>query len=830
MKIPVVSMGLLNTRDPELIKSSYDAGIRLFDTAMEYQKGRNEEMLGKVIKKYNFRKNVVILTKILHPVGIGFGRTEDRLNRQQIKHKFLENFNSSLNRLKTDFVDILLYHSVDNAGRFAPTIKRYFKYKDKSFFQTGVLYADKSVFNVFSFEMIKGDAETALEVPFTMVITEETAKKYFGDEDPIGKVMNWDNSFEYTVTGVVKSPPPNSHFTFSVLASFSTFFKYDPRLENLWIGFGAPTYLLLNENTDYKVFENKIEEFKEKYIGQELSSRGIDLRSYLQPLESIHLYSNLAGELGTNGSIRLIYAFAAIAFIILIIACINFMNLSTARSAGRAKEIGLRKVLGAQRKKLVFQFLGESFLFAALSLICAVIIVWFIFPYFKSLAGAEISVDYLKMPMISAALIGIVIFVGIFAGSYPAFFLSGFKPVLTLKGIISRGGFESRFRSILVVSQFTISIFLIIFTIIIFNQQKYFKNKDLGFNKDHLLVISLQNEKARVNLENFKNELLNINGVVSAGASSLVPGETYLFINGTYPEGFTKDQLFMMENFHADFGFFNTYEIKTVKGRVFSKEIITDETQAVMINETAAEKFGWADPIGKEFNIVPGVRDNESDLERRIIIGVYKDFHHRSLYSPIVPTFIRQTSGKGNIRNRPRRLTLRIQDESISETLKKIDRKWKQFYPDQPYFYFFLDESYYDLHRAEEKLGSIFRAFAVLAVLIGCLGLFGLASFSAEKRTKEIGIRKAIGASIKAIVILLCKEFFSLVIIANVIAWPAAYFISYKWLQNFPYAAGINVSIFFFTLILSLIVALVTVGYQSVKAALTNPVDSLRNE
>jgi putative ABC transport system permease protein len=713
---------------------------------------------------------------------------------------------------------------VIDAVRLSPTVKRVFAYQDKNYFEEGVLYVDQSIFNVFSFEMIEGDPKTALEVPFTMVFTEKTAQKYFGDESPVGKIVNWDNKFDYRVTGVVKDPPPNSHFTFNALASFATFIKYDPRIGS-WNGGSFQTYLLLQENTDPLRFEHKMKDFNEKYLVPRMRERGIELETYLQPLKSIHLHSNLPYELGDNSDIRIIYAFWAIAAVILLIACINFMNLATARSAGRAKEVGMRKVLGAQRTKLIVQFLGESFVFTLLSLVLGIILARLYLPHFSGLAGKDISLNTFEMPYVYAVLAAIVLFVGFVAGSYPAFFLSAFKPISALRGHVPEGSRSSWFRSVLVVFQFALSIILIICTIIVLDQHKYMQNKDLGFTKQNLLAVAIQNDEVRIGLESFKQELLNVSGIESAGLSSMVPGEMYLFLIGTYPEGYSKDQVIRMDNFLVDYGFLDTFEIEVLKGRGFSKEITTDFTDAVMINETTAKTLGWDDSVGKTIEL-----PSDDGLVRKTVIGVFKDIHQRSLYSVVSPTVIEYIGTEGAIENRARRLTLRLNSGDLAGTMTKIEKKWKEAFPNHPYYSFFLDEFFDGQHRAEEKLGRIFRTFSVLAVIIGGLGLFGLASFTAEQRTKEIGIRKVLGSSVSSIVVLLCRKFFFLVTIANVLAWPIAFFAMNKWLQNFPYPVKIGIGTFALTAVFAFVIALFTVGFQSVKAARANPVDSLRYE
>ncbi|KPL17395.1 MAG: hypothetical protein AMS26_01060 [Bacteroides sp. SM23_62] len=718
------------------------------------------------------------------------------------------------------------FPEVVDAVRFSPTVRRAFRYKDKKFFETGVLYADQSVFNVFSFDLIEGDPKTALEVPFTMVLTEKTAHKYFGNESAVGKVIKWDNKHDYQITGVVKDPPPNSHFTFNVLASFSTFIKYDPRIGS-WRGGSFQTYLLLQKNTRYEEFEQKMTDFNKTYLGPILKEMGVELQTFLQPLKSIHLLSHLEYELSTNSDIRIIYVLVAIAIAILLIACINFINLATAFSSSRSREIGLRKVLGAERKKLVFQFYSEAFVFTIISSIIAIAMAWLILPYFNILANREISITHFQIPYLVVSFLAIVLFVGFFAGSYPAFYLSALSPVSGLRGNDQKGSQNALLRSILVIFQFSVSIILIISTIIIFKQQKFMRDKDLGFNTHNLLVIALQNDNVRFGLESFKNELLNIKGVVSAGASTMVPGEIYLFNVDVYPEGFSGGQGFRMQNFYIDHDFLNTFEIEITQGRGFLKEITTDATDAVMINETAAKKLEWDQPIGKNIEIPSPF---STEIYKKTVIGVFRDIHQRTLYSVVEPTFIEYVRTEGAIENRARRLTIRLNGNDISKTMKTIEHKWYDMFPDHPYYSFFLDEYFASLHQTEERLGSIFRTFAILAVIIGCLGLFGLASFITERRTKEIGIRKVMGSTVGSIVFLLCKKFIFLIIIANIIAWPAAFYIVKKWLQNFPYAVSIDVGTFIFTAILTMFFTLLTVGYRIVKAARKNPVVSLRYE
>ncbi|MFC1564262.1 ABC transporter permease [candidate division KSB1 bacterium] len=736
-----------------------------------------------------------------------------------------------MNGIPTPLVPVLTedFPEVITSFRIAATVKRAYRYKDKTFLEDGVFYAENGFIEMFSFDVIKGDTKTALEAPFTMVITESMAEKYFGDEDPIGKLIEWDNNFEYTVTAVLKDPPENIHFSFNAIASYSTYFKYDPRIETSW-AITPSTYLLLRDNTDHKEFEKKLESLIDEYRRPLLQTLGADMQFFLQPLKSIHLRSNIAGELGRNNTKDNIYTFAAIALIIALIACINFINLATARSACRVKEVGMRKVFGAKRKKLIIQFLGESIIFAVISLVLAIIIAWLVFPYFKVLASKEITLDFISTPALAVFFAGVIILVGLISGSYPAFFLSAFKPISALRGDLQKGSKRSLFRSILVVIQSAVSIILLICTIIIFNQQNFMKNKDLGFDKDDLLVINLQTDIVRKNLESFKYELVNISGVRSATSSSLVPGEIYLRRSNVFPEGTTQDQSVGMDNYRIDEDFFRTMGIEIVKGRGFSKEITTDVENSVLVNETAAALLGLDDPVGKTLYIMPDFNEPQTGPVPRTIIGIYKDIHIRSLYASIQPEFVRYARTEGVIQNRARRLILRLDTDDIPGTVKNIEQKWKENFPQVALYHFFFVDSYNIIHIRETKLGNLIRAFAMIAVIVACLGLFGLASFTAEQRTREIGIRKVLGSTINSIIVMLCREFVYLILIANIIAWPVSYYLMNRWLQNFPYPVVLSIGTFFLTAVIAMIIAVFTVGYQSIKAAKTDPVDSLRYE
>ena len=719
--------------------------------------------------------------------------------------------------LVQDFPEVL------NAVRFRRFGNMMFSYEDKRYFESGFLYADQSLFDVFSFRLIQGDPATALEVPYTMVVTPEIAQKYFSGEDPVGKIIKMNNDEDFTVTGVIEKPPSNSHFTFDMLGSFETLYKRDSQDMAHWAGWNFQTYVLLQQGIDAREFNKKFVDFNEKYAGDIIKLLGGELTNYLQPLTSIHLHSNMENELGANSDVRYVYTFTAIAVFILIIACINFMNLSTARSANRAREVGLRKVVGAERGMLINQFLGESFFLAVVSVLIALALVRFVQPYFSNLAGQDIDVSIVSNPWIAVGLFTIVLFVGFLAGSYPAFFLSGFKPASVLKGELQKGAKHSRFRSILVVFQFAISITLIIGTIVVMNQLNYMRNKRLGFNKEQQLVIPIRGSETSGKLEIIKSEMSKIAGVLSTCGSGMVPGEEYFNTEPYYPEGFDSDQSVLMQNFYIDDDFLETMGVELAMGRGFSKEMATDAESAVLINETAAKRLEWGNPVGKTIYMLI---DSQDFSKRRAltVIGVIKDIHHRSVHHVVEPTLIDFSPDVAS------RITLKLNSEGIPGTMERIRKKWYEIAPHHAFDYFFLDDFYDGLYRSEERLGRIIQSFTLFAIIIGCLGLFGLASYAAEQRTKEVGIRKVLGSSAGSIVLLLCREFIGLVVIANVLAWPVAFFMMKKWLQSFPYQAGMRISTYLLAGALALVIALLTVSYRAFKAAWTNPVEALRYE
>jgi putative ABC transport system permease protein len=693
---------------------------------------------------------------------------------------------------------------------------------DKEYFEENVAFADNSIFDVFSFPFLEGDPKTALTTAYTAVLTEDTAKKYFGDDDPIGKMIKFEGDQKYAITGVVKDVPENSHFTFNILRSMETQNAENRQLMENWFAISQYTYVLLEEGAEAKTVEEKLPALVEKHLGAILKSYGASLTLHLQPLKRIHLHSDFPGDIGAQGNIMYVYLFSGIALFVLIIACINFVNLSTARSAIRAKEVGMRKALGAVRHRLVGQFLGESVVYSLLSLLLSIVLILAAMPWFNTIIGRSMNLNVLHVPWLIPGFISLALLVGIMAGSYPAFFLSAFHPVRVLRGRFKTGTKNIFFRRLLVISQFAISIALIIGTIVIYRQLTYLKSTELGFEKEHVVVLPGLRDIMPNSYQTLKNEFRNIPGVINVGASSLVPGRGItksLF----QPQGFTQDQSQPMDYRSIDPGYLSTLGIKIMAGRNFSDDLPTDQTESVLINETAAEKFGWSDPLGKQFILSPDQTNQEGEA-RLNVIGVVKDYHSTSLREKIEPMILFDDPTQYTT------LAIRVAPSNIQRTLNLVRNKWKELLPQRPFDYFFLDESFDSQYRAEERMGNLILRFSVLAVFIGCLGLFGMASYSTEQRTKEIGIRKVLGASAGVIVRMLSKEYIFLVVIGNLIAWPAAYLLMKSWLDNFAYRTSLSIWAFLAAAMLSLIVALLTVSYQSIKAALANPATSLRYE
>jgi putative ABC transport system permease protein len=699
---------------------------------------------------------------------------------------------------------------------------RIVSYEDKLYEESGIFHADPDLFDVFTIPIIRGNPGNWLQAPFNMVVTEEMAEKYFGKEDPLGKMIKVDNNYTYTITGVVKEMPENSHFKFNMIGSLSSLEKIRGDLY-MWMGFNYATYILIEDNPSLEEIAQKYNNLLMSNIPDQFKQLGAEVEVFLQPLRSIHLHSHLEGEMEPPGNPVFIRILATIALFILLIACINFMNLSTAQSSSRAKEVGMRKVLGAYRGKLIGQFIGESLLLSFISLIIAVILIVILLPVFNHLVEKELVFNPVQNGIILLGLVAIAVLVGFLAGAYPAFFLSAFVPLEVLKSRFKAGKGHRFFRNGLVTLQYVISITLIISTFVIFYQLHHVKNRDLGFDKEQVAVFSLRGQLSQKH-DVFKNEILRLPGVIRAACSSTVPSrgrsETMFSFEGVDQK---KQVLPVME---IDPDYLETMDMQLVAGRGFSVDHPGDN-RAMILNETLVKQLGWDEPIGKTVSMM-----DLADYDKPekgfvevpyIVIGVVRDFHFASLHEKIRGHLMKMSGEVG-------RISVKLRPGNIPETLQSIQRIWHELEPAYPFSYVFLDESFDRLYRSEQRMGQIFVSFTLMAIFISCLGLFGLASFTADQRTKEIGIRKVLGASVSNVVILLSRDFTKWVILANVVAWPAAFLAMNRWLQNFAYRIDLAVWIFALSGVIALVIALLTVSTKALKAAAANPIDSLRYE
>jgi len=713
------------------------------------------------------------------------------------------------------------YPEVIAATRFRKNSQILAEYSGRQYYESGAILADGSFFEVFRFPFIQGDSRQALTRPATIVLTEKTAGKYFGAENPMGKTLRLDGDRNFEVTGVMEDIPSNSHLTFDMLISLETLLAERPRDRGDWISGHYYTYLLLAGNTDPRELESKLPALVEKYMGEQLAALEGSVRYSLQPVTDIHLKSHYQFEFAPNSSMVYIYIFATIAIVILAVACINFMNLATARSTTRAREVGMRKVLGAQRSRLIHQFLGESIISSLLALLISFVLILSARPFFKSIAGIDLRMGSGQLIWLVPLFIGLVLFTGIAAGSYPAFFLSAYHPVKVLKGKCISGSRNLRFRHILVVIQFAVSVILIIGTWVIRNQVKYMKTKELGFTKQQVLVSDVHSRDVFRNIDSVKARLKRIPGVVQVAGTDAVPGQGPMATTvGVIPEGFTSEQGILMKAIRADEDYLAALGMELVSGRDFSMEMSTDKQGAFLLNETAARRIGWDDPVGRTIRV--------QGLGRRgaaaPVIGVVRDFHYASLREEMEPICI--GAGTGGLD----KLVIRIRTDNVPGLITGLKEAWKGIDPAHPFHFFFLDDFFDAQYRAEERLNSLIAWFGGLAIVIACLGLFGLFSFTAEQRTREIGIRKVLGASISEVVILLSRELLVLVGAAVLIAWPVGYLIMSSWLRDFSFRTGLSPWIFLSSGLAALTIAFLTIGFQAIKAASADPVDSLRYE
>ncbi len=687
-------------------------------------------------------------------------------------------------------------------------------------------FVDSTFFKVFTFPMIAGDPNTALNEPNSIVIDETTAKKYFNSTDVVGKTLYVDNSTNCKITGVIKDMPKQSSFHFSFLRPRGT-------ASPSWLSNNATCFIMVRQGVSRQKLQHDVDATINNYLGKELESqlhislsdlknKGNHFIYHLMPLTDIHLHSDKSYELEPTGDITYVYIFSAIALLILLIACVNFMNLSTARSANRAKEVGIRKVAGSLRSHLITQFLTESVLISFISLLLAIGIAAILLPLFNQLAQKQMYVTTLFSTWLLPVMIILVFLVGCVAGSYPAFYLSSFQPIHVLKGKVAKGFKSSWLRNGLVIFQFSISIMLIIGTIVIYNQLDFIHRRKIGYNRDQVLVLhnayNLNN-----NIKTFRNEMLNIPGVTDATITGDLPTGTNYDNEGWFRDAtFDAAKTVILTNFYVDENYIPTLGMQMETGRNFSKDFPSDST-GIIINEAAVKVLGFKDPL-KESLYRPNMNDgNISGATAYHIIGVVKDFNYSSMHSNIGPLIIQEGDNRGSI-------AMRISTKNIPSLIDKVQSQWNSMAPGQPFDYSFMDADFNKLYTAEQQTGKLFITFAIFAIFIGCLGLFGLVSYAAEQRTKEIGVRKVLGASVSGIVAMLSKDFAKLVLIATVIAFPVAWWAMNKWLQSFAYRTHISWWIFVIAGLAAMVIALFTICIQAIKAAITNPVKSLRSE
>ncbi len=695
---------------------------------------------------------------------------------------------------------------------------------DKVFKDDQFAFVDPNFFSIFTLPMIEGDAKTALLQPNTVVITKSTAEKYFGKEDAIGKTIMFNNNADvYKVTGVIKDVPVNSHFHFDM---FGSMLGFDQAKSDSWMDGDFHTYLLLKPGTDLKKMEARFPAMVAKYMGPQIQqqmglsleqfrTKGNELGFALQPLTSIHLNSNTTTELEAGGNATYVYIFAGVAIFMLIVACINFINLSTAGASKRAKEVGVRKVAGSGRFQLIKQFLSESILITLFALIIAFAMVQLGLPTFNNISGEHLSFDI--KPIL--AFIGLGLIVGIIAGIYPAFYLSSFKPIAVLKGKFTTNHKSFGLRSGLVVFQFIISVALIIGTIVVYQQMKYIQNKDLGYDKEQLITIPNSYALGK-NEQVFKQQMLQDPRIVNATMSWYKPAGPTNYNNAlAYPQG--NDNLIVDGvEYHVDEQYISTMGMHIISGRNFSKDFATDSS-GIILNETAATALGWntISAIGK--TVIRQNADKGSNVPYRVI-GVVKNFNFKSLHEVVSPLFMTLYPEGG--------LIFKIKTTDVAGLLTTMKKQWNSYNTDEPFTYSFMDDLFNKTYSAEQKTGTILNIFSILTIFVACLGLFGLATYTAEQRTKEIGIRKVLGASVSQVTGMLSKEFLKLVFIASLIAFPIAWWAMHKWLQSFAYRINISWWVFAVAGFITIFIALITVSFQAIKAAIANPVKSLRTE
>ena len=702
------------------------------------------------------------------------------------------------------------YPEIESFVRFIPMNRGLFKYGDKQYVEENFYFVDSTLFDIFTYKVIRGEVRSAVRDPKKIVLTEKAAARYFGKTDPIGKVLTEGND-NYEVTGVIEDVPTNSHFRFDAVAARNNL----PKQMGNWGNFGVFTYLLLPKNIDIKAFEKKLYGMYDAYMKPIFGPIHINIQYRLEPITRIHLYSTNASEPEPTGSITYVYIFGIVAVFLVLIAAMNYMNLATARSTRRAREVGLRKVVGSRRLPLIIQFLSESVAFTLISLVISVVLLIILLPKFNLLAGKSFQTGILFTPVVIISLIAIIIIAGAFGGSYPAFFLSRFSPVTVLKGELTQGTAGSLFRKILVVIQFTVSVVMIICTLTVFRQLNHLKNMDRGFDQNNVVMLQLNQGMVR-KYPVLKQTLLKNEDIknVTATDTPMGEGSGKLIFNVETDQGMQQRGI----NYAVvDHDFIKTLGIKIVSGRDFQEDMPSDTLNSVIVNQTFVKRMGWKEPIGKK------IEAGNANQLRAKVIGVMADYHQTGMYNQIESLLLAY-----RVRNNI--IYVKLKGTNIKQTLKFIESSWKEIFPDQPYTYSFLSERFNRQFEADEKRGLIFTMFTVLAILIACLGLFGLASYMVEQRTKEIGIRKVFGADEGVILRLISRDFLILVVISILVAVPVAFYFMSNWLKNYVYRTHISAMLLLSAALLTIAITFLTVSYKSFYAARMNPANSIKIE
>jgi putative ABC transport system permease protein len=710
--------------------------------------------------------------------------------------------------IKKDFPE------VEEMTRLFSRERTLFKQGENNYYETKLYHADSTIFNIFTINFAEGNAKNALNKPNCVALSKSTAKKYFGNTAAVGKTIK--TVYEvYTVTAVFEDLPQNSHIRFDMLMSLEPF--QQSMDAQFWGGFNIFTYVLLKPGTQAKAFEKKLMPYYDKYMAPIFAQFNVKAAYGVQPITDIHLKSNLQGEPEETGSMSYIWIFGAVAFFMLLIACINYMNLTTARSARRAKEIGIRKVTGSSKKQLVFQFLSESLLTSLVAVLLSVALVFLLMNVFNTISGKAFTMKTLFQPFNLLLLLGIVLFTGMLGGSYPAFYLSGFKPVGILKGALSKASGNINLRRTLVVLQFSISMIMLICTWVVYSQLNYVRKKDLGFNQEHVMTVTVntgQDERGKIAAMN--NDFRSIPNIKLVGTGNAFPGDPNLNLNLFSVETSTGNIEKGIECYAIDESFTNTLGMNIVKGRNFSGT--ADTLHSILVNEAMVKSFNWDNAIGKRVKFPGDTSGNYLE-----VVGVVKDFNQKALYNPIAPLILFY-GPNGN------KIQVKMTAGDMKSTIAKVEAIWKKYFPQLPFEYKFMDANFNSQYAADQKRGKIFAAFSILTIIITCLGLLGLTAFTTQQRQKEISVRRVLGASTGEVVTLITKNYLWLALIAAAVAFPIAWYFMNKWLQVFPYNTGLSAVPFIVSALAILVTAVGTASFHSAKAAWSNPVTALRND